>query len=108
MKQVIFYNEIPNIVILEYPMKDIQTSHSIEFMTDEGEIKILKLRGIVYHGGYHFTSRIVSSEKKIWYHDGINTGKICLRDGILGSQTEDRLRVCRGRDLVLAVYAQKL
>ena len=108
MKQVIFYNEIPNIVILEYPMKNIQTSHSLEFMTDEGEIKILNLRGIVYHGGYHFTSCIVSSEQKIWYHDGINTGKLCFRDGILRSQSEDRLRVCQGRNLVLAVYAQKL
>ena len=76
-------------------------------MTDEGVIKILNLRGIVYHGGYHFTSRIVSSKQQIWYHDGINTGKICLRDGMLGSQSEDRLRVCRGRDLVLAVYTQK-
>ena len=44
----------------------------------------------------------------IWYHDGINTGKICLRDGTLGSQSEDELRVCRGRDLAVAVYAQKL
>ena len=73
-----------------------------------GEIKILDLRGIVYHGGYHFTSRIVTSDQQIWYHDGINTGKICLRDGLLKSQSKDRLRVCRGRDLVLAVYAQKI
>ena len=108
MKQVIFYNEIPNIVILEYPMKNIQTSHTLDLITEKGEIKILNLRGIVYHGGYHFTSRIVSSEKKIWYHDGINTGKVCLKDGLLGNTSEDRLRVCRGRDLVLAVYAQKL
>ena len=108
MKQVIFYNEIPNIVILEYPMRNTQTSHSLEFITDEGEIKVLNLRGIVYHGGYHFTSHIVSSDQKIWYHDGNNTGKICLLDGLLGTQSEDRLSVCRGRDLVLAVYAQKL
>ena len=51
--------------------KNIQTSHSLEFMTDEGEIKILNLRGIVYHGGYHFTSRIISSDQQIWYHNGI-------------------------------------
>ena len=107
MKQVIFYNEIPNIVILEYPMKNIQTSHSLKIMTDKGEMTILNLRGLVYHGGYHFTSRIISSEEKVWYHDGINTGKLCLTDGILGNQSDDRLRMCRGRDLVLAVYAQK-
>jgi hypothetical protein len=108
MTQALFYNEVPKIVILEYPMKNIKTSHKLKLMTDEGQIQDINLRGIVYHGGYHFTSRIVSSEQTIWYHDGINTGKICLQDGILGSQSDEKLRVCRGRDLALAVYAQKL
>ena len=107
MKQVIFYNEVPNIAILEYPMRNIQTSHSLEFLTQEGDKQILQLRGMVYHGGYHFTSRIVSAEKDIWYHDSINTGKMCLKDGIVGNLTNDQLRVCRGRDLVLAVCALK-
>ena len=108
MKQVVCYNEVPNIVILEYPMTNIETSHSLEFLTENNKIKVLKLRGIVYHGGYHFTSCIVTSEQHIWYHDEINTGKICVRDGTLGNITDDglRLRVCRGRDLTLAVYAQ--
>ena len=77
-------------------------------MTDEGQIQDINLRGIVYHGGYHFTSQIVSFEQQIWYHDGISTGTRCLKDGILKSQSDDKLRMCRGRDLVLAVYAQKL
>ena len=105
MKQIVFYNEIPNIVILEYPMKNIQTSHNLEFMTEAGGTKILKLRGIVYHGRYHFTSRIVSSKQDTWYHDGINTGKKCIREGSLVNLSNDTLRVCRGRDLTLAVYA---
>jgi hypothetical protein len=108
MTQVLFYNEVPKIVILEYPMKNIKTSHKLQLMTDEGQVQNINLRGIVYHGGYHFTSRIVSCEQHIWYHDGINTGKICLRDGMLGIQSDDKIRVCRGRDLALAVYAQKL
>jgi hypothetical protein len=107
MKQVVFYNQVPNIVILEYPMRNIQTSHGLEFLTEEGEKQVLQLRGIVYHGGYHFTSRIVSAGQHIWYHDGINTGKTCLRDSILGNLTDNKLRQCRGRDLVLACYALK-
>ena len=89
-------------------MKNIKTSHKLRLMTDEGQIQDINLRGIVYHGGYHFTSRIVSSKQQIWYHDGINTGKLSLKDGILGSQSNDKLKVCRGRDFVLAVYAQKI
>jgi len=105
MKQIVFYNEIPDIVILEYPMKNIQTSHNLEFMTEAGGTKVLKLRGIVYHGGYHFTSRIVFSKQDTWYHNGINTGKKCLREGTLVNLSNDTLKVCRGRDLTLAVYA---
>ena len=107
MKQVIFYNEVPNIVILEYPMKNIQTSHCLEFLTEEGEQLKLTLRGIVYHGGYHFTSRFISSDQHIWYHDGIHTGNMCIRDGMLGNLSNDKLRLCRDRNLVLALYAQK-
>ena len=77
-------------------------------VTDEGQIQDIYLRGIVYHGGYHFTSRIVSSdsEQQVWYHNGIHTGEICLRDGILRSQSDDKLRVCRGKNLVLAIYTR--
>ena len=107
MKQVIFYNKVPNIVILEYPMRNIRTSHNLEIQTDEGDQQVLQLRGLVYHGGYHFTSRIVSAEQDMWYHDGINTGKICIRDGQLGISTDDKLKVCRGKELVLACYALK-
>jgi len=55
MKQFIFYNEILYIVILEYPMQKIKTSHSLKLFTNNSEKEILKLKGIVYHDGYHFT-----------------------------------------------------
>ncbi|KAI0054661.1 hypothetical protein BV25DRAFT_1787271, partial [Artomyces pyxidatus] len=36
-----------------------------------------KLKGIVYHGGYHFTARIIGDKGNTWYHDGIATGRLC-------------------------------
>ncbi|KAF8145875.1 hypothetical protein K438DRAFT_1871179 [Mycena galopus ATCC 62051] len=33
------------------------------------------LRGVVYSGNLHFTSRIIKPNGSIWYHDGIETGK---------------------------------
>ncbi|KAJ6630457.1 hypothetical protein B0H10DRAFT_1693341, partial [Mycena sp. CBHHK59/15] len=36
----------------------------------QNEIGILKLRGIVYFGNAHFTSRIISRDGTIWFHDG--------------------------------------
>ena len=107
MKQVIFYNDIPHIIILEYPLRNIQTSHSLQLVTDDGEIKELTLKGIVYHRSFHFTSRIISDDEQVWYHDGITTGKVCIQDGKLGNITESKMKQCRCRKLVLSIYAQK-
>jgi hypothetical protein len=108
MKQVVFYNNTPHIIILEYPFKDIKTSHQLEFVAENGEIKILKLRGIVYHGGYHFTSRIISSKQEVWYHDGITTRNLCTSEDKLVNISDLQLRRCRNKDLVLAIYAQTI
>jgi len=108
MKQFIFYNAIPHIVILKYPMQKIKTSHSLKLFTNNSETETLKLKGIVYHGGYHFTSRIVTADQQVWYHDGITTGQTCIQDGILANITDERIKRCKNRDLVLAIYAQDL
>ena len=73
-------------------------------MLDE-KSTVLYLRGIVYHGAYHFTSRIISCDGDIWFNDGISTGKSSENDGHLNHTADSRLRTCRGKDLVSAVYA---
>ncbi|KAJ7219790.1 hypothetical protein C8J57DRAFT_1095181 [Mycena rebaudengoi] len=40
-----------------------------------GAVYPLHLKGIVYHGESHFTSRIIRRDGGIWFHDGIATGK---------------------------------
>jgi hypothetical protein len=30
----------------------------------------LHLKGLVYHGGYHFTCQIIDESGNIWFHDG--------------------------------------
>jgi len=107
LEQHVFYPEIPHILVLEYPMRNIVTSHKILFETNEG-IKTLVLRGVVYHGSYHFTSRIVSVNGHVWYHDGRSTGNICNDDGLLNLMSDTDIKTCRSRDLVLAIYAQEL
>ena len=74
-----YYTTVPKLMVFEYPDMDIKTSHSIKFK----DKTVLKLRGIVYHGNNHFTSRIISSEGHIWFHDGMSTGSTCEDDGYL-------------------------
>ncbi|KAF8891013.1 hypothetical protein BD779DRAFT_1401571, partial [Infundibulicybe gibba] len=62
------------------------------------------LRGIVYFGSSHFTSRILTEEGMLWYHDGINTGKNTECEGPL-SESIDLLR-CEGREATAAIYSQ--
>ena len=50
-------NYIPEVICY------VQTSRSPELLTADNEIKVLKLRGIVYCCKYHFTSHIVSLEQ---------------------------------------------
>src|SRR5204863_8578473 len=84
-----------------------ETLYKLEFETENGT-KTLDLRSIVYHGQYHFTSCIISSQKQVWYHDGMTTGKTCSYDGMLNDMTDNDLSKCRQRYLSLAVYTQKL
>ena len=46
LTNLIFYNEVPQILICEYPLTGIKTSHKITFVTGEKET-VLHLRGIV-------------------------------------------------------------
>ncbi len=105
MRKHIFYNNPPPLLIVEYPGSSIRTSHKIGFHTETGPV-YLRLRGIVYHGGNHFTSRIISSDGTMWYHDGISTGGVSIPDGHLNNITDQGIRNCKRRKLVLAVYAQ--
>ena len=78
--QMAVYAEVPKIIILEYPYCNTKTSHKVKFVVN-GEEVLLSLRGIIYHGDNHFTSRVFSSEGKVWFHDGITTKNKCIDDG---------------------------
>jgi hypothetical protein len=41
----------------------------------------LHLKSLVYHGGYHFTCQIVDESGNIWFHDGMTTERISIKDG---------------------------
>jgi len=98
-----FYTTMPSVLIVEYPESNTQTSHIIEYNTDAGTV-FFYLRGIVYHGGFHFASRILSSGGVVWYHDGREAGGSCQPNGTLSTITEQGIRRCKNRNLVLAVY----
>ncbi|KAJ7602189.1 hypothetical protein DFH06DRAFT_1153058 [Mycena polygramma] len=68
--------------------------------------KKLALRGIIYSGGAHFTCRVVRKDGWIWYHDGIPTGRNCIREFEYNSLVDGlELQECRERRAISVVYA---
>ncbi|KAJ7028211.1 hypothetical protein C8F04DRAFT_964254 [Mycena alexandri] len=63
------------------------------------------LRGIIYSGNAHFTSRYISSAGVVWYHDGMLTGRDCVNEGALDAMSAAQLRTARGRGALTLIYA---
>ncbi|KAI9061414.1 hypothetical protein FKP32DRAFT_1543130, partial [Trametes sanguinea] len=45
------------------------------------EPAVYNLRGIVYHGYEHFTSRYIDRNGTVWFHDGASSGQFCIKEG---------------------------
>jgi len=72
----------------------VSISRTIRVKGSNGKFTVLQLRGIIYSGGFHFTSQIITPGKEVWYHDGIVTRRNCIKKGHLTDFTEDSLKTC--------------
>jgi hypothetical protein len=59
LQKSIGYNSLPPLLIFEINSNNITLSKTIGFKGDDG-MKVLQLKGMFYHGDFHFTSHIVS------------------------------------------------
>jgi hypothetical protein len=73
---------------------------------DGDQRSVLKLKGLIYFGGFHFTCRIISEDDVMWFHDGMVTGSDTVLDGKLDEMSYEQLHTCRGKKLEIAVYAK--
>jgi hypothetical protein len=63
------------------------------------------LKGIVYLGDFHFTSQIITSDNKVWFHDGIETRDNCQYNGKLDIYNGSDLLTCNNKHTCLIGYA---
>lgn len=62
------------------------------------------LRGVMYSGEDHFTSRILNPNGDMWYHDGIETGRLSEYEGNVHAEHPGFLKSCiRGDTERLAI-----
>ena len=100
------YNSPPCFRIIGFTQEsqDIEVSKSITFESEACPV-ILPIRGAIYFTGNHFVSRIISPAGEVWYHDGIETKRQCIREGHLTDFSEYSLGYHGSRRCVGVVYA---
>ena len=70
------------------------------------ETVVLDVRGLIYHGDFHFTSCVIGNDNNVWYHDGMITGSTCENEGDFDSFSTKKLLKCKGKRLLLVVYGR--
>ena len=60
--------------------QDVEISKKITIKSEAGPV-ILPIHGAIYYNGNHFVSRLISPTGEVWYHDGIETKRQCIREG---------------------------
>jgi hypothetical protein len=89
--------------VIAFDMSQYQTSllESIVITTVNGDCMTYKLRGVLYYQDNHFTSRFISKSGRVWFHDGILTGKQMVPEGSIG---DTELGTCRSGIAICAIY----
>ncbi|KAJ7112340.1 hypothetical protein C8R44DRAFT_632156 [Mycena epipterygia] len=65
------------IVSIQQNGSNFPIEHKLHFDLN-GNTRVLLLRGVIYLGSFHFTSRVIGSDGRLWFHDGISTGRACI------------------------------
>ena len=76
MVQPINFKSTPSVLVFEINSRNIKVSKTLKF-EHGGETVVLDVRGLIYHGDFHFTSCIIGNDGMVWYHDGMTTGSSC-------------------------------
>jgi hypothetical protein len=106
LHSTIHFNETHKIYAIDVTDRNVTLSKTVKI---QGSVRAttLHLKGLVYYGGYHFTCRIIDESGNIWFHDGMTTGKISIKDGKFGTLSQPNLKQCRNKQLCLVIYGHK-
>ncbi|KAJ7734608.1 hypothetical protein B0H16DRAFT_1327487 [Mycena metata] len=97
---------VPALMIFDILHDRLIFSEFLVFDCNGRAIK-LRIRGIVYGGGRHFTARIIERSGAVWFHDGITTGSKCIEE-INFRNVPDPLTLhkCGEKTAVSVIYAR--
>ena len=81
------FQDYPSVLVFEINSRNIKVSKTLKF-EQEGEIVVLDVKGLIYHGDFHFTSCIIGT-------DGMTTGSSCENEGDFDKFSSKNLLKCK-------------
>jgi hypothetical protein len=106
MRAHVFYTEFPLMLLVDHSAYIVKPSKMIKFYREDNETVKYRLVGLLYFGGFHFTSRIISPDGDVWYHDGMQTGNNFKSQGHRKFMNDEDWQACEGRKLVMSIYTK--
>jgi len=85
----------------------IKIDKQIHLKAENDRNTVLHLRGLIYFGEFHFVSRIITLDGKVWFHDGMTTGSSCIYEGTLRKLSNNQLWAKNKKTLTAVLYVQK-
>ena len=96
-----YLNNTPELLILHLPYSEVKINQKMKVGG-----KSMSLRGVVYYGSYHYTSRMIDMDKNVWFHDGMVTGSSSQSQGSSIKVKSKYFNKCNGKHIALLVYTQ--
>jgi hypothetical protein len=102
--KIMRFDVIPKVLAFSVFDESIRVSKKISFR-DGDSMVVFTLKGIVYFGDFHYTSRICTGGS-VWFHDGMLSGRQCIYEKRLSEFTDSELSTCHGKTMSFVFYAQ--
>ena len=99
------FDVLPNLLIIQLGTQSMNLSHTLETDTMHGPHNY-RLTGLIYFGDFHFTSAYIDKNKRVWYHDGIDTGRSQKYQGTLNSLNNRNLVYSHGKQVCTVIYSK--
>ena len=101
--------EVPKLIAIEMPglvNTRYAVSKTIKTLHGNNTWSTLSLRGVIYLGGSHFVSRIITNNQEVWYNDGMQNSGRSRYECKLNEISVQDLEIAQNRKAVVAVYAR--
>ena len=100
------FHFMPPIMSVRLLTTHIKINYKMSLTDNEDYKHEYVLQGIVYYGGSHFVSRIIDSDSYVWYNDGMQTGRLYVKEKSLREFSNTEIHTLRiGSSIYYSCFA---